>query len=272
MYPARRHRRLSARGLHRGPGRRGGLRDPRLPRPWRDRPDRLHRGAPVAQARSVGRAAERLRRPEQPGPRRSSATRSGRASASTPARAATRTRPTAPTSTTRSCCRALFRLNVGHVLRPARRASRTPSACSSILGGHATGSRRIFVGVIDPIDPRVETAEEVRDRVLEAARYIDPATSARPTTAASRRSATTRRRRATRRSRRSRRGSRGRRWRRARSGSEGRVARRGRARYAQLPAGGSSADVQPAIAGRPADDERLVERRRRRSRASPLAS
>ena len=44
-----------------------------------------------------------------------------------------------------------------------------------ILGKHATGARRLFVGVIDPIDPRVETAEEVRDRVLEAARFIDPA-------------------------------------------------------------------------------------------------
>jgi 5-methyltetrahydropteroyltriglutamate--homocysteine methyltransferase len=31
---------------------------------------------------------------------------------------------------------------------------------------------RIFVGVIAPIDPRVETAEEVRDRILVAARYI----------------------------------------------------------------------------------------------------
>ena len=30
----------------------------------------------------------------------------------------------------------------------------------------------VFVGVIDPIDPRVETPEEVRDRVLEAADYI----------------------------------------------------------------------------------------------------
>ena len=31
---------------------------------------------------------------------------------------------------------------------------------------------RVFIGVVSPIDPRVETAEEVRDRVLEAARYI----------------------------------------------------------------------------------------------------
>jgi 5-methyltetrahydropteroyltriglutamate--homocysteine methyltransferase len=32
--------------------------------------------------------------------------------------------------------------------------------------------QRAFVGVIDPLDPRVETPEEVRDRVLEAAEYI----------------------------------------------------------------------------------------------------
>ncbi|MFJ4857821.1 cobalamin-independent methionine synthase II family protein [Streptomyces sp. NPDC088730] len=31
---------------------------------------------------------------------------------------------------------------------------------------------RVFIGVIDPTDPRVESPEEVRDRVLEAARYI----------------------------------------------------------------------------------------------------
>lgn len=33
-------------------------------------------------------------------------------------------------------------------------------------------SARIFVGVIDPIDPRVETPEQVRDRVLAAARHL----------------------------------------------------------------------------------------------------
>ena len=43
-----------------------------------------------------------------------------------------------------------------------------------ILGEQATGDRRVFVGVIDPIDPRIETPEEVRERVLEAARFIDP--------------------------------------------------------------------------------------------------
>jgi len=41
-----------------------------------------------------------------------------------------------------------------------------------IIKAHGNRARRIFVGVIDPIAPRVETAEEVRDRVLEAAEYI----------------------------------------------------------------------------------------------------
>src|SRR5260221_6325052 len=32
--------------------------------------------------------------------------------------------------------------------------------------------RRVFVGVIDPINPKVETPQEVKDRVLEAADFI----------------------------------------------------------------------------------------------------
>jgi 5-methyltetrahydropteroyltriglutamate--homocysteine methyltransferase len=44
-------------------------------------------------------------------------------------------------------------------------------AALAAIAGTAT-SLGIFVGVIAPIDPRVETPEEVRDRVLEAARYI----------------------------------------------------------------------------------------------------
>lgn len=32
--------------------------------------------------------------------------------------------------------------------------------------------RRVFIGVVSPIDPRVESPEEIRDRTLEAARYI----------------------------------------------------------------------------------------------------
>jgi 5-methyltetrahydropteroyltriglutamate--homocysteine methyltransferase len=32
--------------------------------------------------------------------------------------------------------------------------------------------QRVFVGVVSPIDPRIETPEEVRDRIIEAAQYI----------------------------------------------------------------------------------------------------
>jgi 5-methyltetrahydropteroyltriglutamate--homocysteine methyltransferase len=45
-----------------------------------------------------------------------------------------------------------------HILRTIRR--------------HLKPDQTVFVGVTVPIDPRIETAEEVRDRVLEAARYI----------------------------------------------------------------------------------------------------
>jgi 5-methyltetrahydropteroyltriglutamate--homocysteine methyltransferase len=41
-----------------------------------------------------------------------------------------------------------------------------------IIRDHMRADHRIFVGVVAPIDPRVETPEEVRDRVLEAAEYI----------------------------------------------------------------------------------------------------
>ena len=41
-----------------------------------------------------------------------------------------------------------------------------------IIRSHMKPHHRIFVGVVAPIDPNVETPEEVRDRVLEAARYI----------------------------------------------------------------------------------------------------
>jgi len=67
----------------------------------------------------------------------------------------------------------LFRMNVDtFYVELAGEADR--ESALKILGEHATGKRRIFVGVVDPINPRIETPEEVRDRVLEAARFIDP--------------------------------------------------------------------------------------------------
>ena len=68
---------------------------------------------------------------------------------------------------------ALFKLNVDRFfVQLASEADR--ERVLTVLGEHANGSRRIFVGVTDPINPRVETAEEVSQRVMEAARFIDP--------------------------------------------------------------------------------------------------
>ena len=47
-----------------------------------------------------------------------------------------------------------------------------PAAVLAVIAEHSRPDQRIFVGVTDPIDPRIETAEEVRDRVLEAAKHI----------------------------------------------------------------------------------------------------
>ena len=41
-----------------------------------------------------------------------------------------------------------------------------------IIRDHMKPGQRVFVGVVNPIDPRMETPEEIRDRILEAARYI----------------------------------------------------------------------------------------------------
>jgi 5-methyltetrahydropteroyltriglutamate--homocysteine methyltransferase len=41
-----------------------------------------------------------------------------------------------------------------------------------IIREYMKPEHRVFVGVVSPIDPHVETPEEVRDRVLEAAEYI----------------------------------------------------------------------------------------------------
>ncbi|HET6501510.1 MAG TPA: cobalamin-independent methionine synthase II family protein [Amycolatopsis sp.] len=67
----------------------------------------------------------------------------------------------------------LFELNAGNFyLQLAGEADRR-RVLESIRKHHHDG-QRIFVGVTDPIDPRVETADEVCERVLEAAEYIPP--------------------------------------------------------------------------------------------------
>ncbi|MET9540790.1 cobalamin-independent methionine synthase II family protein [Streptomyces sp. NPDC006553] len=65
----------------------------------------------------------------------------------------------------------LFKLTVANFyLQLAGEAD--PERVLGIVADQLRPGIRVFVGVTDPIDPRVETAEEVRDRVLQAARHI----------------------------------------------------------------------------------------------------
>jgi len=47
-----------------------------------------------------------------------------------------------------------------------------PGAVLETVAANLKPGQRVFVGVTDPIDPEVETAEQVRDRVLHAAEHI----------------------------------------------------------------------------------------------------
>lgn len=49
-----------------------------------------------------------------------------------------------------------------------------PERVLRIARDYARPEQRVFVGVTDPFDARVETAQQVRDRVLLAAQYLDP--------------------------------------------------------------------------------------------------
>jgi 5-methyltetrahydropteroyltriglutamate--homocysteine methyltransferase len=65
----------------------------------------------------------------------------------------------------------LFAMNVGNVyVMLAGEADR--ASALELIAEHLRPHQRIFVGVIDPIDPSVESAEDVRDRVLEAAEVL----------------------------------------------------------------------------------------------------
>lgn len=141
--PAGRPAGLPPGGLHRGPiagARAGGCgaacgRGPR-------RAGGLHRGPAGGQPGPVRPAPDQPRPAQQPGPQPVLGRRPPADRGCTPARAATATPPTA---------------------RPRVLAT---------IRDHLKPDQRALVGVVDPLDPRVETPEEVRDRVLEAARVI----------------------------------------------------------------------------------------------------
>lgn len=65
----------------------------------------------------------------------------------------------------------LFDVNVGNFY--IQLASETDRRrVLGIIAEHSRSDQRIFIGVIDPIDPAVETVDEVKERVLEAAEFI----------------------------------------------------------------------------------------------------
>lgn len=65
----------------------------------------------------------------------------------------------------------LFQLKAGRFY-VALAGERDQTRVLKIIRDNLKADQRIFVGVVAPIDPRVETAEEVRDRVLQAARFV----------------------------------------------------------------------------------------------------
>ncbi len=65
----------------------------------------------------------------------------------------------------------LFQLKVGNFYI-ALAGEKDRVSVLKIIRDHMKPDHRVFVGVINPIAPRVETPEEVRRQVLEAAQYI----------------------------------------------------------------------------------------------------
>lgn len=65
----------------------------------------------------------------------------------------------------------LFRLNVGRFYIQLA-SERDRGRVLATIRGLLKPRQMLFVGVTDPINPRVETSEEVRNRVVEAARFI----------------------------------------------------------------------------------------------------
>jgi 5-methyltetrahydropteroyltriglutamate--homocysteine methyltransferase len=65
----------------------------------------------------------------------------------------------------------MFQLNVGNFCI-ALAGETDRERVLGIIRDNLRSDQRAFVGVVSPINPRVDTPEEVRDRILEAAKFI----------------------------------------------------------------------------------------------------
>ncbi len=66
---------------------------------------------------------------------------------------------------------ALFQLEVGYFCIALAGEKNRPRVLQ-IISESLQPDQKVFVGVVSPIDPRIDRPEEIRDRVLEAAKYI----------------------------------------------------------------------------------------------------
>ena len=67
--------------------------------------------------------------------------------------------------------REIFRLHVNNFYLEMS-SEKAPETLLTLIGQSIEAKHRIFIGVINPRDAHVETAEQVRDRILLAAKYI----------------------------------------------------------------------------------------------------
>ena len=65
----------------------------------------------------------------------------------------------------------LFELNAGNFYI-ALAAEKDPIRVLQTIREYMKPGQLIFVGVVTPIDPHIDTPEEVRDRILVAAKYV----------------------------------------------------------------------------------------------------
>jgi 5-methyltetrahydropteroyltriglutamate--homocysteine methyltransferase len=65
----------------------------------------------------------------------------------------------------------LFSIGAGAFMCALAREKDRPRVLR-LMRDHVGDYQKVFVGVIDPIDPRIETPEEVASRIMEAAEYI----------------------------------------------------------------------------------------------------
>lgn len=65
----------------------------------------------------------------------------------------------------------IFRLHVANFYVQLA-SEKDPDELLALIGQRLQSHQRVFIGVTDPRDQRVETAEEVHERVVKAAKYI----------------------------------------------------------------------------------------------------